>query len=197
MSETTPATTAPRMLIVEASLNAKSRSAALAQQLHQRLTEHHVTSELLDLREFDLPMCDGQVETMGHPQVQPLRQAFMRASHIVLAVPIYNYYVNAAVKNMVELVFAWGPWASGKRSEAEGKIVGFLCSAGGKSSYMSVIPFANSLMLDCRIWICPRFVYATKEDMGTPELAERIDRLIDDMLSMRVAPTDWRAGKGG
>lgn len=187
---TTPS--AARVLVIEASLNPKSRSAALAQQLYARLEEHGVPAKLLDLRNYNLPICEGTEASMAHPQVEELRKEFRAATHIVFGVPIYNYDVNAAVKNMVELVFAWGPWAGGKRSDAEGKIVGFICSAGGKSSYMSVMSFANSLMLDCRIWICPRFVYATKEDMGTPELAERMDRLLDDMLGMGQVDSPWR-----
>ncbi|HTL53362.1 MAG TPA: NAD(P)H-dependent oxidoreductase [Planctomycetota bacterium] len=182
-----------RIIVIEASLNPKSRSTALAQQLYARMVEFGLPAKLIDLREYNLPICDGTEASMAHPMVEELRKEFRTATHIIFGVPIYNYHVNAAVKNMVELVFAWGSWAGGKRSDAEGKIVGFICSAGGKSSYMSVIPFANSLMLDCRIWICPRFVYATKEDMGTPDLAQRIDRLIDDMLGMGpVAEHPWR-----
>lgn len=52
---------------------------------------------------------------------------------------------------------------------------------------MSVLAFANSLMLDFRCWIAPRFVYATGEDfeknaINNPEIAERIENLIDDLL---------------
>lgn len=188
----TTAATQPHVLTIEASLNPKSRSLVLAQQFHGRLQEHKISSTFLDLRDFNLPLCDGTTDTMGHPKVEELRIEFRKATHIVLSVPIYNYYVNAAVKNMIELVFAWGPWAGGKRADAEGKIVGFICSAGGKSSYMSAIGFANALMLDCRLWICPRFVYATKEDMGTPDLNERIDRLADDMLAMGPTDNPWR-----
>ena len=46
-------------------------------------------------------------------------------------------------------------------SSWEDKIVGFLCAAGGTTSYMSVMAYANSLMLDFRCVIIPRFVYAT------------------------------------
>ena len=70
---------------------------------------------------------------------------------ILLATPIYNYDVSAAAKNMVELTgSAW-----------RDKTVGFICAAGGTSSYMSVMGLANSLMLDFRCIILPRFVYAT------------------------------------
>ena len=49
-----------------------------------------------------------------------------------------------------------------QRGEAwNDEIVGFLCAAGGQSSYMSVIAYANSLILDFRCTIVPRFVFAT------------------------------------
>ena len=69
--------------------------------------------------------------------------------------PIYNFDVNAALKNLIELT-GKGAWAN--------KTVAFLNSAGGHSSYMSVMAVANSLMLDFRCVIVPRFVYATPAD---------------------------------
>ena len=45
--------------------------------------------------------------------------------------------------------------------EWKDKIVGFLCAAGGQGSYMSVMGLADSLMLDFRCVVVPRFVYAT------------------------------------
>lgn len=62
------------------------------------------------------------------------------------------------------------------------KSVGFLCAAGGDRSYMSPIAFANSLKLDFRRLIIPRFVYCTKADfdddgMLGASLHERVDAL--------------------
>ncbi len=73
----------------------------------------------------------------------------------MLASPIYNYDVNAALKNAIEL--------AGRKMED--KLLGFLCTAGGGAmSYMSVMPLANSLMLDFRTIVLPRFVNAAPED---------------------------------
>jgi len=74
----------------------------------------------------------------------------------------------------------------------EGKIVGFLCAAGGDSSYMAPMSFANSLMLDFRCLIIPRFVYATSEDFRDGRLhsqgvRDRIERLGDTSLAIRNA----------
>ena len=99
---------------------------------------------------------------------------------IVVATPIYNYDANATAKNLVELTgSAW-----------ENKTVGFLCAAGGASSYMSIMGLANSLMLDFRCLIIPRFVYAKGEDFSskkepTADLAKRITALAEASVKIR------------
>jgi FMN reductase len=116
--------------------------------------------------------------------------AIGEASAILLTAPIYNFDVNAAAKNLVELTGdAW-----------EGKIVGFACSAGGRSSYMSVMSLANSLMLDFRCLIVPRFVYATKDafqndrteqmTVGSDDVKKRLAQLATTTMRMAVALAD-------
>jgi FMN reductase len=66
-------------------------------------------------------------------------------------------------------------------------VVGFLCAAGGMSSYMSVMAYANSLMLDFRSVIIPRFVYATgpafKDDEITDaKVTERIRQVAQELV---------------
>jgi NAD(P)H-dependent FMN reductase len=73
-----------------------------------------------------------------------------------------------------------------------GKTVGLACAAGGKGSYMAPMTVANSLMLDFRCLIVPRFVYAIGEDFegdGAPaeELAARVDALVDEVLRIGTA----------
>jgi FMN reductase len=71
-------------------------------------------------------------------------------------------------------------------------VVGFLCAAGGASSYMSVMSLADSLMLDFRCLIIPRFVYATRNDFSdakvpTEEVKGRIARLAQASLAIKNA----------
>ena len=76
------------------------------------------------------------------------------ADAIFFASPIYVYNVNAAMKNFVEL----------KGHFMKGKVAGFLCATAGRVGYMSVMSLANSLMLDFRMFVLPRFVYVAAED---------------------------------
>jgi NAD(P)H-dependent FMN reductase len=143
-----------QIFVISCSLNPKSRSRVLAQEAVRSLGVQGVEVEFADLRELKLPFCDGEA-SYDAPGVEELSERIRAASGLILAVPVYNYDVNAAAKNLIELTGdAWN-----------GKPVGFLCAAGGRSSYMSVLGLANSLMLDFRCWIVPRFVYATRPDV--------------------------------
>jgi len=161
-------------LVISASLRPASLSRLLGQFLAKELDGDHI-----DLREFPLPMCDGDV-AYDDPNVEKLRGRIEAARVVLLAVPIYNYDANAAVKNLVELT--GGAW--------EDKIVGFACAAGGQSSYMSMIGLANSLMLDFRCIILPRFVYATGADFDdgkitSPEIKKRLEQLAGSARRLR------------
>ena len=60
--------------------------------------------------------------------------------------------------------------------------MGFLCAAGGKGSYMSIMSLANSLMLDFRCIVLPRFVYVTGESFEGDRLADpKIDQNIQEL----------------
>lgn len=157
-------------LIISCSLNPKSNSRLLCREAHDHLKKDH-TAEWIDLREFELPICDGGA-AYGHPSVAPLAAKIKEARCVLLGIPVYNYAASASAKNLVELTGrAWSD-----------KVVGFLCAAGGRMSYMSVMSLANSLMLDFRCLIIPRFVYAHGDSFDEagkhdPEVQKRIEEL--------------------
>ncbi len=149
------------LLIISASLNPGSKSRLLADAASTALTARGIAHEDLDLKDLPLPLCDGAA-AYGDPNVAKASEIIGRADGIIVASPIYNFDVNAAFKNLVELT-GKGAWAN--------KTVAFLNAAGGPSSYMSVMPMANSLMLDFRCLIVPRFVYATPGDFADGEIS--------------------------
>lgn len=175
--------------ILSSSLREKSlsRSMALVVQEALEADSSRPTVQQIDLREFDLPFCDGGA-AYGNPETQRLA-GLLKASDVILcATPIYNYDVNSALKNAIELT-GMDCW--------EGKVAGFICAAGGNSSYMSVMALANSLMLDFRTIIIPRFVYATgaavneAKELADEEVKKRLRALAAEAI--RFAPL---SGKG-
>src|ERR1700691_6033496 len=172
-------TASPEYLIISASLRSASLSRVMAEALRSAYAKLGVSHHLIDLREYVLPLCDGKA-AYEHPNRTTLSALVEGARVIVVATPIYNYDANATTKNLVELTgSAW-----------ENKTVGILCAAGGASSYMSIMCLANSLMLDFRCLIIPRFVYAKGEDFAskkepTADLAKRITALAEASVKIR------------
>ena len=119
-------------------------------------------TEFFDLQDNPLPMCDGD-ECYDLPEVLAFREKVENADGIIMAIPVYNFNVSSGAKNIVEL---------GGRMLYD-KTFGFICAAGAKSSYMSVMSLANSLMIDFRCYIIPKFVYATKHDFENEKLINK------------------------
>jgi FMN reductase len=167
-------------LVISSSLSPKSRSSILARAAYDLLKAKQET-EWLDLRDLELPHCDGG-SAYGHPNVAVVAEKVKKASCILLAVAIYNFDCGSSAKNLVELTGkAW-----------EDKTVAFLCAAGGKSSYMSIMSLANSLMLDFRSLIVPRFVYADGSSFGEsgitdPEITTRIEQMVTTAVRLDTA----------
>ncbi len=170
-----------KYLVISCSHSPTSRSRPLSIAATEKLRALGAAVEHIDLAHLALPLCDGGA-CYDLPVVQALAANVAAANAILIATPVYNYDVNAAAKNLVELTGkAWS-----------GKIVGFICAAGGAGSYMSVLGLANSLMLDFRCLIVPRFVYSPMTDPADPEfgevaLADRIDQLVAEVMRLAKA----------
>jgi len=166
-----------KIVLISSSLNPQSRSYVLAQHCAEVVRAQGGEEDLIDLREHALPLHTGTAECKT-PEVLALTERVRSADAVLVAAPIYVYDTNAAIKNFVDLTGrAWTD-----------KPVGFLCAAGGKSSYMAIMGLANSLMLDFRCLVVPRFVYATGGDfaddrepgmqIASDEIKERIGVLV-------------------
>ena len=138
-------------------------------------------TEFFDLQDNPLPMCDGD-ECYDLPEVLAFREKVKKAEGIIMAIPVYNFNVSSGAKNIVEL---------GVRMLYD-KTFGFICAAGAKSSYMSVMSLANSLMIDFRCYIIPKFVYATKHDFENEkiinsDIEDRIEELGKELIRVSKA----------
>ena len=163
-------------LVISTGLRNKGNSWAMGNHLCSWLESNEQQTELLALRNYDIPICDGKTY-LEHPTTKLFCYNFKSADGLVISTPVYNYDANAAAKNFIELTGkAW-----------ENKTVGFLCAAGGEKSYMSIMSLANSLMLDFRCIIIPRFVYASGGVFNDGAIIDdgvkqRIDELAAEMI---------------
>ena len=160
-----------KYLVISSSLRTGSNSQAMADSLCDRLREAGEETELLALSDYEMPFCDGKTY-LDHPTTQLFQEKVASADGIVFSTPVYNYDANAAAKNFIEITGqAW-----------QNKVVGFLCAAGGEKSYMSIMALANSLMLDFRCVIIPRFVYASGNTIADETVVARIHELAGELV---------------
>ena len=167
------------VLVISCSLNARSRSHLMARDAEVALHALGAQTMMVDLRRTPLPLCDGGKIASVDPHIA---RAIGHADAVLLCTPIYNYDVSAATKNLIELTST--AWVD--------KVVGFCCAAGGRGSYMAVMGLANSLMLDFRCLIVPRFVYATYDDFEQDRIEnaavrQRILELATDLTHLAGA----------
>jgi len=171
----------PKYLVISTSGNAESNSRIMGRVAFDRLQKQKADCDWIDISGLELPLCDAD-KCYLNPAAQKLKKTIEAADGMIVAAPVYNFDVSAAAKNMIELTgSAW-----------EDKVVGFLCAAGGMSSYMSVMAYANSLMLDFRTVIIPRFVYATGDSFEGDKLVEkkvvsRIEQVADELIRFTAA----------
>lgn len=169
------------LAIISSSLHPESNSRVLAREAHRFLAAAGHEATFTDLRDLALPACDGAAAYRQEATARA-RALVAGADGLLLATPIYNYDANAALKNLVELTGkAW-----------EDKVVAFACAAGGGASYMGIMALANSLMLDFRCVVVPRFVYATEADFAgeailNPEVARRTQEVAAALARVTAA----------
>ena len=165
-----------KYLIISSGLRKQGNSWAMASLCCKRFQESGEEAELLALSDHEMPYCDGKTY-VDHPTTQLFRDKVGAVQGIILATPVYNFDANSAAKNFIEITGqVW-----------ENKVVGFLCAAGGDKSYMSIMALANSLMLDFRCVIIPRFVYASSSAFSNgavtdATVVDRIYELSDELV---------------
>ncbi len=166
-----------KIAIISSSLNKKSHSLILSEYAKEYLMQNHnVDVQLINMKEYPFPLCCPD-EAFDDPYVVKLESLITSADSIIFSTPIYNYEVNSVLKNLRDLT--GGAW--------EEKLIGMMCCAGGFNSYMAIMSFANSLMLNFKCIIIPRFVYASsdsfdniKREIIDSKIKKRIEELSDN-----------------
>ncbi|EHC09046.1 NADPH-dependent FMN reductase [Fischerella thermalis JSC-11] len=80
------------------SLRADSYSQIALRLAAQRVEALDAEVEILDLREMQLPFCNGEQEYPDYPDVQKLQNAVSRADGLILATPEYHGSISGVLE---------------------------------------------------------------------------------------------------
>lgn len=158
-----------KSLIFSTTHHKKSKTDSVARYLNNQLVQRNHESSYIHLGDLNLPICDGY-ECYKDPNVIDLQQKVAQATSFIICSPIYNYDLNAIAKNLIELC----------GQGFQDKIIGLAVTAGGQNSYMAPLSFINSLLIDFRCIIVPRYVYVTSDAF------DQDNNIIDETITTRL-----------
>ncbi len=115
-----------KVLGISGSLRHDSTNRKLLQIAKSFATELGAVVTEADLKELNLPIYDGDIETAGIPEsVQKLKKMVEESDVIMLASPEYNYSISGALKNAID-------WLSrGEKNSLDNKVVVMFGASGG------------------------------------------------------------------
>ncbi|PSB02982.1 NADPH-dependent FMN reductase [Merismopedia glauca] len=156
---------------INGSLRTHSYSYQALKIAAQNVESLGATVELLDLRQMNLPFCNGTDEYPDYPDVERLRQSVQEADGLILATPEYHGGVSGVLKNALDLM---------SFKQLSGKVTGLISVLGGQPNSNAL----NELRLIMRwvhAWVIPEQVAMGQAWQAfTPE-----GNLTDEKLSQR------------
>ena len=170
-----------KIVALGGSLRLNSYSFQVLSLAVKRLESLGAEVELLDLRELNLPFCQGSVEHYpDYPDVERMRNIVKQADGLVLSTPEYHGSMSGILKNALDLM---------SFEHLEGKVTGLMSVLGGQTNSNAL----NSLRLVMRAvhaWVIPEQIAfgqvwnALDEDgnIVDEKLAERFDKFAESLV---------------
>lgn len=158
---------------IAGSLRPDSYSHRALQVAAERAKQHGASVEILDVREMDLPFCDGTGDYPGYPDVERLREVVKQADGLILATPEYHGSVSGVLKNVLDLM---------SFEHLSGKVTGVISVLGGQSN-SNALNDLRVIMRWVHAWVIPEQVaigqawqaFNEQGQLRDEKLAERMD----------------------
>lgn len=136
--------------------------------------------EILDLREMNLPFCNGEDEYPNYPDVEKLRNAVRNADGLILATPEYHGSVSGVLKNALDLM---------SFDHLSDKVVGTISVLGGQANSNAL----NDLRVILRwvhAWVIPEQVaigqawkaFGSDGKLLDEKLSQRFDKFAESLV---------------
>lgn len=136
-----------RVVGIPGSLREPSYTAFTVQIALKGAAEAGASGELVDLRELDLPMCDGKEDESDYPEdVFEMRETVAEADGIVLGTPEYHGGYSGVLKNALDLMGF---------DEFEGKMLGLVGVSGGRMGAFGAMNSLREVGRALHAWVVP------------------------------------------
>ena len=174
----------PRILAFAGSTRTQSWNKILVRNAAQIATEQGAEVMLIDLRDFSMPLYDGDLEQRdGIPEKALELRTIMCAHHgILLSCPEYNSAISAVLKNAID-------WVSrpveGEPSLAafSGKTAALLATSPGALGGMRGLVSVRTILGNLGMIVVPKQFSLPKSGGAFDDLGELIDQSVKERLA--------------
>jgi FMN reductase len=153
------------------SLRADSYSQLALKLAAQRIEALGAEVEILDLREMQLPFCNGEDDYPDYPDVEKLRNAVQQADGLILATPEYHGSVSGVIKNALDLM---------SFPQLSDKVTGLISVLGGQSN-SNALNDLRVIMRWVHAWVIPEQIAIGQAWKAFTEDG----KIVDEKLSQR------------
>lgn len=137
----------------------------------QRVQALGADTQMLDLRQMELPFCNGDNDYPDYPDVIKLREAVAQSDGLILATPEYHGSVSGVLKNALDLM---------SFDELSDKVTGLISVLGGQSN-SNALNDLRVIMRWVHGWVIPEQIAIGQSWKAFSEDG----KLLDEKLSQR------------
>lgn len=191
---------AVKLLALAGSTRTESLNKRLLQAVVDLVPEGSAEVNLIDLRDYPLPLFDGDLEEQeGIPEhAMTLKQLFLDADALLISTPEYNTSLPAVLKNAIDWISRPVPdqtWLAG----ISGQVLGAMSASPGSTGGMSALAHLRQMFSNLGALVVPGFTAcpdagaALADDGGFVHEAQRA--LYAGYVEQVLALASWRAGR--
>ncbi|MGL4881037.1 MAG: NADPH-dependent FMN reductase [Waterburya sp.] len=170
------------------SLRPDAYSALALQQAINRVQALGAETEILDLREMNLPFCDGGSDYPDYPDVDLLRDKVKAANGLILATPEYHGSVSGVLKNALDLM---------SFEHLSNKVTGLISVLGGQSNSNAlndlriIIRWVHGHVIPEQIAIGQAWqAFDSEGKLKDAKLSERFDNFAESLVNYTIKLTN-------
>jgi NAD(P)H-dependent FMN reductase len=151
-------TTTPKILAFAGSLRRDSLNKKLIRIAAAGAEQAGADVTLLDLKDYPLPIYDGDIEAEGWPEhVVELKGMFRAHDGLLISSPEYNSSISAALKNLIDWVSR--PEEGHPPLDAfNGRCAGLMSAAAGGLGGTRALPHVRSILQNIGVIVMPTMV---------------------------------------
>jgi FMN reductase len=169
---------------ITGSLREGSYSVLALKEAANRIKALGAEAEIIELKDLQLPFCDGGDEYPDYPDVEILREKVKAADGLILATPEYHGSVSGVLKNALDLM---------SFEHLSGKVAGLISVLGGQSNSNAL----NDLRVIIRWvhgWVIPEQVaigqawqaFDSEGKLTDKKLAKRFDSFAQSLVDNTI-----------